>query len=95
MTLGTPLAEDPLGFMFGEWTLETAPLFNIETKSVEFPASRKMLTFPARLEKAPPGIFNPAVVADMPAAGGKRSKGRRSTRKANKKSKKAKRTRKH
>ena len=94
MTLGTLLAEDPLGFMFGEWTLDTAPLFNIETKSVEFPASRKMLTFPARLEKAPPGIFKPAVVADMPAEGGKRSKGRRATKKA-KKAKKSKATRKH
>lgn len=95
MTIGPPLANDPLGFMFGEWRLDNAPLFNIETKSVEFPGSRKMLTFPARPENTPPGIFKPAVVADMPA-GGRRRRAAKKTRKAkSKQAKKSKASRKH
>ena len=99
LSFDSKVENDVFGFMFGEWTLDKAPLFNIETKSVEFPALGnigkigKMLTFPARSGAGP---YTPAAVADMPA-GGRRRRAAKKTRKAkkSKQAKKSKASRKH
>jgi len=58
--------------MIGAWTVDTAPKFLMDPPRIQY--SGKALTFPARVEKAPPGIFKPAEMA-----GGRR---RRITRKS-------------
>lgn len=49
------MSSDEFGPMFGEWTLETAPVFDTSKKAVVY--STGALTFPARAETKPPGIY--------------------------------------
>jgi hypothetical protein len=57
--------------MIGTWTVDTAPKFLMDPPRIQYEG--KALTFPARVEKAPPGIFKPAEMV-----GGKRKTTRKS-----------------
>jgi len=59
--------------MIGVWSAESAPKFLMDPPRIQY--TGKALTFPARVEKTPPGIFKPAEMA-----GGRR---RRTVRKSN------------
>ena len=86
------MAGDAFGPMFGEWTVETAPTFDLASKTVVYTPGGA-LTFPAQPEVKPPGIFKPAEFK-LSQGGGRRMRKSRKAKKSRKASRKGRKTRK-
>lgn len=82
------MSADAYGPLYGEWTLESAPVFNTDTKKVDYGTSS--LVFPARMGKGP---YDPAVI-EKTQGGGKRRVSRKA-KKSRKASRKGRKTRKY